>query len=870
MRKLALSLLLLVCALFASAQTSFNRHYTLDDGLSSNTVYCVTQDSKGYLWFGTDQGVCRFNGRSFVRYSISDGLTDRDVLQIKEDSDGRLWMLTYNGVPCYFQNGRFHHPDNTPMLKEIAGSRYMSALEEDEDGTIYLAFASGMLYSIEKGDSVSVVSRHPGYNERPIANLWLHNGYLFGGYNNFLVFNYSKRIAQEILPEDEERMGPARFFFEDERLYQSVGNQINVFSERLELIHRVHLKPDEQVQFLGSGYHSSQISVGTNYGLRFLEKGSNALSAIQLPGKTVTNLANDHEGGMWVSTLNAGVFYAQSQSIVHFTQESIPDVPVHSLAYFRDTVWFGTSNLHFGKIVGDSLTGYEVMENRNSLAAHRRILDIFPIKNRLYFRAEKGLIEYAGNEDKPAQVPSRSITSYCVDSAGVVWVGGLHGMTTLSKTFEAERGEKLNYVQYRMEVPVFHLMYMADHAVYCGTTDGVYRVDLDAESFELIFPETRKKKVTGMALLGENRIAVATAGWGLYLYDGDSLAAHFVPQQEKLPAHINRLRQDSIGKLWFATNSGIYHMQPTKKHFSAWKWQHFNEENGLISNHVNDLCFVHDRLYTATSKGLAILDTTQLSRNQAPPVFGVWQISTAEDTVLGANRLLLAESSTATVHCDVISYSNKKLLYRYRINKGDWIKSASDQFTIAALNPGLNTLEMSVRSSFSRWSEPQSIQLIKQVPWWQAGWVKWSVGVLVLGFFYLILRLKIVLFDNRLLLNYLKRASEKALGNKYLTLKTSTEVVRVNVETILWVKAEANYCVVVTQQRKVMFLSTLKAVEEMLAKQSQFMRVHRSYLINLRHVSAAKSTEVMIADQTISVGATYRNQYRTFLDSFKA
>ena len=67
--------------------TGIVQSFSVKDGLPSSTVYCSFQDLDGYLWFGTNNGVSKFNGHNFQNFSISDGLCDNNILNISQDED---------------------------------------------------------------------------------------------------------------------------------------------------------------------------------------------------------------------------------------------------------------------------------------------------------------------------------------------------------------------------------------------------------------------------------------------------------------------------------------------------------------------------------------------------------------------------------------------------------------------------------------------------------------------------------------------------------------------------------------------------------------------------------------------------------------
>src|ERR1700712_893650 len=73
-------------------------NYTVTDGLPSNQINTTCEDSNGFLWIGTNNGVSRFNGKNFVNYGYTEGLQDLFVKAIFEDSHHRLWIGTLRGI----------------------------------------------------------------------------------------------------------------------------------------------------------------------------------------------------------------------------------------------------------------------------------------------------------------------------------------------------------------------------------------------------------------------------------------------------------------------------------------------------------------------------------------------------------------------------------------------------------------------------------------------------------------------------------------------------------------------------------------------------------------------------------------------------
>src|SRR5215831_19710062 len=89
--------LLLLAAPPARAQQLSVRKYNVSDGLAHSHVTAIHQDRKGYLWFGTWEGLSRFDGYRFTNYGERDGLGHVIINDITEDRGGRLWVATNGG-----------------------------------------------------------------------------------------------------------------------------------------------------------------------------------------------------------------------------------------------------------------------------------------------------------------------------------------------------------------------------------------------------------------------------------------------------------------------------------------------------------------------------------------------------------------------------------------------------------------------------------------------------------------------------------------------------------------------------------------------------------------------------------------------------
>lgn len=100
------------------------KNFSVDDGLLSNEVFHVIQDSTGYVWIATANGINRFNGVDFKTYNIEDGLIDNTIYEIYNDYKGRLWFISSSGRLVYIENDTIkHYPFNNKITDQLPITR---------------------------------------------------------------------------------------------------------------------------------------------------------------------------------------------------------------------------------------------------------------------------------------------------------------------------------------------------------------------------------------------------------------------------------------------------------------------------------------------------------------------------------------------------------------------------------------------------------------------------------------------------------------------------------------------------------------------------------------------------------------------------
>ncbi|HJZ68039.1 MAG TPA: two-component regulator propeller domain-containing protein, partial [Blastocatellia bacterium] len=171
--------LILTAQSIGSAEHLPVKTYTTADGLLRDQANRIKLDSRGFLWFCTNDGLSRFDGYTFTNYTTDDGLPHRVVNDLLETRSGAIWVATGNGLARFNPKGRRNHADSlgataAPMFvaywPEENVARSMVVLFEDAQGKLWCGTDDG-LYWFEERDGRVVWRRLELPKERPDMSL---------------------------------------------------------------------------------------------------------------------------------------------------------------------------------------------------------------------------------------------------------------------------------------------------------------------------------------------------------------------------------------------------------------------------------------------------------------------------------------------------------------------------------------------------------------------------------------------------------------------------------------------------------------------------------------------------------------------------
>lgn len=313
MKRLLLVLAAVLSGLSAAAQGPYRKFDTENSGLSCNNIRCVLQDSRGYVWIGTELGLNRYDGTRMKNYWAENyRLSSNYILHLFEDSRGNIWIATTKGAACYDwrtdaffvpQDAEGHSPDG-----------FIGSFAVDSKGTVwFFPDNGGKVYSYDAGQALLQESPFPAEDGHARYIAFDRNDRMFCIIGDELGIFSPENGAWEVLyrnprsglpvhrlrgPLVSRRSNDILYFTNERGLYEF---QVKARRERLLLDWSGSRYPVSMVQD-GDGV----LSISTSRGVIRFDTGSEKVLDTFLDGLCLASCPAGNES-LWIGTADAGV-----------------------------------------------------------------------------------------------------------------------------------------------------------------------------------------------------------------------------------------------------------------------------------------------------------------------------------------------------------------------------------------------------------------------------------------------------------------------------------------------------------------------------------------------------------------------------------
>lgn len=575
-------------------QSIYFRHYQVEDGLSNNSIHSILQDSNGFMWFGTKDGLNRFDGYSFkVFRGNPDDVSSigSNIIQSLFEKNGRLWVGTDKGLYAYDEKSE------CLRLLDFTANRYIRAIYFDKEGNLWFIGdhtlyryheTTQKLYSYhtEKYFSATSLCTTPGGDLWVSSSTGTINKYIphKDSFKSFNVFEKSPKSSYELI----EKIYSAN----NESIMIGTQSQgIKLFDIATSTYQDVLPFDDNNAELFVRDFiynDANEYWVATESGIYIYDVVKNTFTNLKksynnpysISDNAVYSVYKDKEGGIWAGTYFGGVNYYPKQYATF--EKFFPKTGENSLSgnavrkicqdQYGD-LWIGTEDAGLNKYNPHSglFTQYKATGEGGSLS-HYNIHGLLAIGEEL-------------------------------------WIGTFHhGLDVMDiKTGKIIRhysagnqpGEfKSNFI--------YNIYQTREGHILVATSEGLYRYNPDSDDFTSLPEGSDTYPYTTVVLEdGEGTIWGGTFKEGVYFFNPKTKEKGFLqydPENKNSLSNnaVNAIFEDSKKQLWIATENGLNRLIPETR-----KIERFTTENGLPSNVIYEILEdIESNLWISTSKGL--------------------------------------------------------------------------------------------------------------------------------------------------------------------------------------------------------------------------------------------------------------------------
>lgn len=711
------------------AQEVTYKHYTFNNGLPSATIYYIMQDKKGFIWFGTDAGVSRFDGNKFVNYTLNEGLSENEILTIGEDNQGRIWFLGFNGTVSYYYAGKIHNSYNDELVKKIPNKGTLQFFYQDRENKIWLSSIDG--YIIIDGNEVT-----------------FKNTKQFPNGSGGLIYSTEQKKIKQI----HNFQKAFCYLPNNTLLYAQTDSIILVNNNTTELL--LQLK-NEYTNSVLTGLTMSDdnkiwISTGGRGVYSFDYNDLQKPPEQYLEAKVLSCITHDKEGNIWVGSINEGAYMLQpwyGKARTYNSQNSLLQENIYAvLKTSSGDIYAGMDS---GKVCKINTRGVTVLPLVNAGFVHNRITSLVNIGNDFFIGSDKGVIHYNhtngtnhylyfSKSNNPFD-SKRAVKDICITKDGIgVCEGYSVGICKINRNsnHEAELIDKFDSAIIRK----YCIFSDADNKIWYSAAGGLYTYYGNTTTHHPAVNKYAQEKITDIKQTKDGTLILATYGNGLLFYKKDSVIL-VLNKDNGLSNNICKRITINNDKVYVATANGVTMFRYNDAHIS--ELNYYTTSNGLASNNINDIYADDSVICVGTSGGLTLLNAFTKIKKTNPPLL---YITTAKclNELISTDSTYTFSYKLNSLHFNYIAISYRapeSIQYRYRINHNDeWLYTRNTSVDLLYLPEGKYEFELSARVLDSDWCAPVTFTFTIKPPFWRTYFFYFSVMVVLIVSVVILLR----------------------------------------------------------------------------------------------------------------------------------
>lgn len=739
-----------------------------ENGLSQSNVKAIAQDSYGFMWFGTKNGLNRYDGTSMVTLNCYDLIArkgNNNISALFADSQQKLWVGTDQGVYVYdlmldtFSFIDYETESGNTMHNWVAG------ITEDQQGNIWIILPEQGIFRIYQNQLYHYQVRIN--TETPNSICVRKNGEVWVGTWEAGLLKYNAgtgSFEQYKTDKDGQSLTDLSInTLSDDGEWLIMGIQdgyVMKYHPGTNTLVNLDWVDLRHTYVRNALYAKNNIWAGTHNGLYVIDEKERTVKHLKDDIADPSGIADniiytsylDKEGGIWLGTMFEGVNYLPNRELTFeryapgYSPHSLSSKRVSELAETRDgTVWIGTEDGGLNKLNPVTQQITRIISSGNFVHSQTPILSLLSHQDKLYcglFKQgldvydEKGTVKHFSYTN--IQINEGSIFAIGIDKEENKWVG------TGSGLFKALKG---SFTFSRVHETGYDWIYdiFEDNSGtlwFSSMGNGLWKHNPATGSFEKYLYEPEKENTLGSnsvsSVMQDNRgtIWVSTDRGGICRYNSNENNFTTFSIEQGLPDDVAyKILEDDNGYLWFGTNKGLVKFHPDTQEIAV-----YTTKDGLPGNqflYKAALKASDGKFYFGGVNGLIAFHPiiSAKAKKQPNPIyiskFSIYNEeitvhssdSPLEKNIVGTSKIVLPyNQSNISLEVSLFNYSSTKsnqYYYRLEPTDKDWIKSSGNSaISYANLPPGDYTLHIQNNHTDSDQAAGCSLAITILPPWW--------------------------------------------------------------------------------------------------------------------------------------------------------
>lgn len=748
----------------------------LDQGLSQSTVYAITQDAQGFMWFGTQEGLNRYDGYSikvFKHTTDPNSLSDNSTLCLLSDSRGDLWIGTiFGGLERYvIAENKFYHHKHSDSDKNSLSDNRVNVLYEDPKGNIWAGTPKGLdLYDRKTDSFIHYYSNNTDSQIIEGVNaicadkdniLWI------GSMNGLFSINLNNPgNSLSKIPSSDDITS----LFVDNSNILWVGSvnhtlqSYNKNGKNFKYYENTFKGTRPLIQDL-----NGNLWMGSLYspGIKIINAGNGSVSsASNLPNDVIDALFEDNSGIIWIGTSLHGVFKNDTRNNrfgYYLNDSQNPDIVTAILEDKGKHLWVGTLGnglKYFNDQRDQIITFLNDTKNTGSIGSNRVIALAEASDDNIWIGMLGGLDLYNKSTGKFKHYKKRTspaggglsgadVTALYDDKKGNLLVGYYSGEIDRYK-YSDNSFTSIYSDKDKQNINAATIIAFGEDSkgiIWIGTHgSGLISYNPVTENFKkyrILLPDQEKyinpeniDEISTIYIESDTVLWLGSSRSGLIRFNPVDGSSKFYAIDEGMPDNVTYgVLGDNSGNIWISTNNGISRFNPVTGAF-----KNFDKNDGLQANEFNQGAYYKNsegELFFGGVNGFNSFFPDRIKDNETiPPVyltsFKVFDKAIPLKKSITDTKMIELSYFQNFFSFEFVSLSYTapgKNQYAYKLEgfDKDWhyVPASNRYASYTNLDPGEYVLRVKGSNNDGRWNEKgASVKLIITPPFWMTWWFR--------------------------------------------------------------------------------------------------------------------------------------------------